>query len=341
MGNKQFIELPVDAPLDTANPATSLAPGLLVEAVDVDHRYWGPRGGLTQQTWPYQSAASFPNRRVPIFDGNNGFGFSVHGGKNQFNLGQRWCLDLVIRPSGVAHSADTALPVFGVYYGSPGFYPIEVTLGGGGAASGDQRKVTVNVKTTSAPGTPNSVKTLVSTTQLDVGTTVDKTAHVRVYRDVGSLYLQINGTTEATSTTVGTDRHEDVVTYSAGTFIRLGGDSGIAGGNHLYAGRMLTAVLRNGAPTDPDKGLRDFGFSTDPSVRFALFGANYGDTNAAYDHSFYRNTIGWSGMTFESVTQPAPWASNPVQGATHFVDRRGKSWNAVMCGGTLFWARAQ
>lgn len=345
MGSLQHIILPVQGQLDTAMPVSNRAPGTVVEAVEGHPLYIGPRPGFTQQTWPYESSASFPNSRTLVFNGNTSYAVARMHTKQQYNLGTAWTIDVVFRPTSVTHSADAEVPVFvwALFYntGPTDPFDIRIALQAGGAAAADQRKVVAYVTTTSAPGTLDVRKLLSGTSQLSVGTTIDKTHHVRLARNLQNIYLYVDGTLEDSYLVTGTSRTEAPIGPSSTYYgqVYLGADTSASGGNHYFNGRIYAASLRSGFHTDVTKGWRDWSFTTHPSCHFAVTGNNFTTGADVEESSVYKSVIHNSNVTVESVSQPAPWQQSRVQGGTFFVDRRGRSWNYVLSGGTLFWRR--
>lgn len=332
--------LPVQGALDTSGPIGSRPAGTLVEATDLDTLSWAPRHGFTQRSWVYRApAASFPNHGLPVFDGTLGYGSTVMRVKEQYNLGTKWTLDVVFRPETVTHSSDAAVPIFQWYLG---FEAIGLYLVAGGAVSGAQRKLQLLVTPTSAPGVAGTTSTLTGTTQLSVGTALVNTHHVRAVRDGATLTLTCDGVQEAEATNLSAaQRHEASATVATSATAYLGTASGLAtGATHLFKGRIARALLRSSAATDATKGMRDFSFPKSPGVRFAHCGRMTYSGLGQIEESSFGAPLRWSGMTFENVTEPAPWFETPIQGGTYFVDSLGRAWNVVVCGGWIYARRA-
>lgn len=331
MGAMQHVELPVSGRLDTANPSTSRPPGSLVEAIETAHLWWGPRPGFTQQTWPTRSATGY------VLDGTNDYFDLYMRSQQQFNLPTKWTLDVVFRPTEVTHSSDTYVPIFQWYLS--GVATIGIYLVAGGSLSGDQRKVRALVTPTSSPGVAGTSLDITGGTQVSVGTAVENVHHVRLTRDGDTLALRVDNVADATSTgLVAAQRHEAAVAASTVCHAYLGFASGLAlGANHLFKGRIHTAVLRAGVVgTDATKGLRPFAFSRAAGIRLAYFGNMNGGNN---DQSLFGNDFTTKPATTEAESNGRPYWLEPIQGGAHFVDAFGKPWNAVMTGGALLFRR--
>lgn len=326
------ISLSVAGRLDTANPRTNRPDSTLVEATDLAHRFWGPRRRLTQRTWAYKiPSASYPNPQTWIFDGNNSQVTGAMRTREQFNLPTAWTVDLIIRPSGVSHSADVNLPILRWDFGAS-LYAFEVGIKGGGASAGSQRAIYATVTPTSSAGVAGTTRTLTGTTQQSVGTALKNTHHIHLVRDGATATLSVDGVQEAQATNVSaTQRHESSTGVTGSVSALLA--AGTGGGNHLYAGRILAAVVRVGAFTDPLTSFRDLAAMRHSCTRFAVYGVS------TRDHSLYDTPLTASSTTQENVTEPSPWFSPAIQAGAYYVDIFGTAWNAVLIHGTLTWRR--
>lgn len=327
--------------MDTANPATNRAPGTLLDSTDTDHSWWGPRTTFTQQSWPYLSVASFPNRRTPIFDGTDSYIYGVIRNRHQHDLPSAWTLDMILRPTTVSHSVDTSVDTFAWTIG--GAVMINLELNANGSAANDRRKFVVQVTPTTSAGVAGTTTTITGATQVTVGTDVEQVHHVRVVRDGPSLYLYVDGVLDASTTSaanLGTYRHEGAAGQPTGTVV-IGTIN--VGGNHGFSGRVFQTVLRAGADfSSPKSGLRDYMFNSTRDVRFALYGSQgAASVGNIYESSPFHLGLTLSTLTFGTIIQPNPWAMSSVQGIRHFSDFYGRSWNAVMAGGTLYWTRIE
>jgi hypothetical protein len=194
------------------------------------------------------------------------------------------------------------------------------------------------IVSTSTPGVASTTATLTGTTVFTVGSTVQKTLHTRIVRNGASITMSVNGVTEAsTASFSATERHEMATAATTAGHAYIAGTN--VGGNHLYAGRVLSIVLRAGAATDVTKGLRGFAFTRHPNVHFALAGYMTADVSVMQDLSSYHGQIVWSSLVPASVTDAASWYQTPVQGGSWFRDYRGRVWNVVVAGGTTWWRR--
>lgn len=332
------VPMPVQGALDTNGPVSNRVPGTLVEATDLDTLAWAARRCLTQKSWVYRCpSGTFPNPKVPTFDGTSGYGSVVMRPIQQVNLGTRWTLDLVFNPEAVSHSADATVPLF--QWWLSGIEAIGVYLRAGGAPGSAQRKLVAVVTPTSAPGVAGTPVTLSGTTQLTVGALQGTVHHARLVRDRGSLALLADAVTEATSSSLSAAQRHEVGSGTVGTCY-LGTASGVGlAGNHLFKGRLLRALLRSGAATDPTRGMRDVSFHGGPGCHLLVHGKML-TTFGQREGSPYQSELSWTGMTHEDVTEPAPWFSSGIQGGCYFVDSLGRGWNVVAAGGTIFAKRA-
>lgn len=329
------IPLPVDGPLDTANPATNRPAGVLVEGTDLAHRWIGPCRGLTQQTWAYQGAANrFMNPRVPVFDGTNSQITGTLRSPLQYNLPPVWSLDVVFRPSGVSHSGDTTLSIFKWVVNS--ITVIDLVILGGGSPAQDQRKIRATVTGITSGGAAGTTAIVDGTSQLSVGTSLTNVHHVRLQRN-GTVDLYVNGVLEDQDTFSPTTEAHTLYQPAVTTTGTVTLAAGTTAGNHLYAGRIHSSVLRSGVWGDVTKGLRDNSFVKTPAVHFATLGRGGATTlTQARDQSLFDTALTESSLTSEDLSEPAPWVLPAVQGASSFTDYFGTPWNVVYAGGVMY-----
>ncbi len=338
MGSMQHIRLPVEAPLDTSMPDTNRPPGTLVEATDVSTFVWGPRYGMTQQTWPIYGVTPIPfGGATYAFDGTNDFADFRMRAPEQYNLGTRWTLDIVFRPESVTHSSDSTVPIF--EWSLAAVSAIKVMLVAGGGSGANQRKVKVIVTPTSSPGVAGTAVTLDGTTQVSAGTTLADVHHIRVTRDGATLTLYVDGVQEAQSTSISaTQRHEATVGATTLAHAYIGMSNGLAAaGNHYFKGRVHAILLRSALATDVTKGARDFEFGKLAGTHFHFTGTTVSFPD---DLSSFQNAIfSYSATSTSSEIASRPWYLNRVQGGAHFRDSTGRVWNAVMIGGYIGFRR--
>ncbi len=114
MSAKSFVILPVSGPLDTANPSTNRTPGTLLKAIDVAHRWIGPRRGGKIMTWVGRlpSSIAVPPGQVPgiSFDGTNTYVKGILA-REQTDLTNRWTCDVAFHAF-ANRAVNAAVPVF-------------------------------------------------------------------------------------------------------------------------------------------------------------------------------------------------------------------------------------
>lgn len=333
MGKMQHIELSVSGKLDTANPSTNRAPGTLLEATDVAPLWWGPRNGFTQQTW-LQTTGFF----VWLFDGTSDLIDYKMRSQQQFNLATKWTLDVVFRANTIGHSADATVPIF--QWDLNGIEAIGLYILAGGSAAGDQRKIRAIVTPTSSPAVAGTPATLTGTTQVIVGTSMQSTHHARLVRDGANLTLTVDNMAEASSSSFSAvQRHEAAVIASTVCHAYVGTARGLAtGGNHLFSGRICSAILRAYAASDATKGMRDPSFVRTQATRFALCGYRTGRAGNQ-EQSLFGGDFATNPASFSGESLASPWFLTRVQGGTYFRDIYGHTWDSVMKGGLVYSRR--
>ena len=349
MGILVPVVLPVTAPLDTAWPATNRPQGTLVSAIDVGHRWWGPRRGAKAFTWigrlspdtyqPGPAGASWYS-----FDGTNTY-IKGETTKEQGDLGTQWTLDLVFHPTEnravnaavavLRWKIDNAIDAIDV-----GFY---------GSTHAKAGKVYATVVATSSPGVPQGPATLESTTALTFNSSAiasGKSVRVflRLVRDGGTLTLYILGPFQQTVTATYPELAKPY--GSVGTFGQhgawfLGTDAGL-GGNATFKGHVLRAVLRSGIYASRPR-IVEHTYPRGPDVLYAFTPWRVITATGKQDYVTDQSSFGTHGfVNAPGSAAPSevgfPWAKK-VQAVGSFTDRSGVATSVVMVGGVLYFQR--
>jgi hypothetical protein len=329
--------IPVKGRLDTVLPESASEMGTLRDATDLDHLNWGPRPGRSNV-----ASISSGNDAKPRFyygmDGVDDYLLFPYLAE-QMVWGLSWTIDLEFQFTGLSSSP------MGIFCrGNGTTNDVFISLLGSGSAAGDRRKVRAIVNASTSGGAFSTTTTLTGTTQLAQGSvsiaaTPTDIYTIKLVRNVGALYLYVNGTLEASdtstlSTTVGNE-------YSPSGF-EVGRNTSSAA-NSYYTGWVFKAMCRSGVHTDVTDIYMDSCHASAPVVLFqsgcgpVAFWVESG--SAVIEQSRFRNygTVGGAPSSDSILTWPA---SFPVQAINSMTDRYGRVWNLVMANGRFYYERA-
>ena len=342
MGNYTPIPMDTRAPLDTSNPKTNLAPGTLVTAQDCGFRWWGPRKGSKQvaQANSLDPASTPPLVPGPMdsplsFDGDQDYVQGIMSSVQQYDLPRSWTLDVVFRVDTIANTSGfSQIPIF--RWSFTDFNPIDVSLNRT-TAPYSEREILATIVPTSSPGVAGPSTILNSGTQYTVGTDPEDVHHVRVVRDGSTAKLIVNGTLVDTETGLNALRPHQAGSKEA--FWSIGQVSDL--NNISFSGTFFRALLRIGAYDDTTTGMHDFLLTRSKAVRLAIAGSSGAGEHALLvrDYSVYEAHGAVTGASVSGTPLVNPPFMAPIQGCSPFTDRQGRTWNFVMCGGTLYWQR--
>lgn len=329
MPNRPFsLYLDPRGDVDTAMPITDRKPGTLVEALDVDCKYWGPRPGSKAFTriWENPGTASlYDEITFTASPATHGRGVSY---EEQFrDLGTKFTLDLWARATSVTAAAgQTAIGLYENTIGTYGFLDVRIA----GPAHATPNRVIVRVTTTPTRSSAASTVTLTSSSGITVGSAQTDKAHIRVVRDGVNLTVYINGVSAGTVATLSaTDNILGAINSAA--VVKIGGV--------YFQGQVFGAVLRDGAFTSyPIENV----MPCSPwarNVHHYYLGRLYslGGSSHVYDAGRYGaharlTDTGFSTSAANDNTMPAPC---PVQGMKTWTTRSNRSATSVAAGGVL------
>lgn len=327
--------IPVDGPLDTANPESNRQTGTLVSAIDCAHTAIGPRPGRSRSATA--QGLTGVGRLVYEFDGVDDYVLFPYN-PGQMVLGLEWTLDLLFEPKAVGADSGTLFLM-----GNGTHQDIWIYLDGSGGAGTDQRTVVAKARASTSGGGSGNQGMIRDTTQRTLASAgtpaVDPTLmiHVRFIRSSGETFLYVNGVLTTSGGSVsGTVGHAYV-----GNGIYLGSKYADAG--DFYGGWVYKAMLRNGVFTNLADGWVDTPHTKVPNVLFYATGGPaslwVGATSPAQELSRYRNYGIVTGSPPSDTITKSPFMF-PVQGMATYTDRMGRVWNAVVTNGRLFYERA-
>lgn len=333
MGRRVFQPLSVRGALDTENPISDRDPGTLVTALDLGHKWWGPRHGGKSFGHPHNlTAADLP--RPGTLVGFGGAGSYVVGpfvSPDQRDLGTQWSLDLVFRADSVNHDTFDEALIFQWVLKTTATTIKAITVGiRGTSAGGDERKIRATITPTSAADTAATTKTLDGTTQLTVGTDQEDRHHVRLVRDGATATLFVNGVSEATASGMSrSNGHEGSSTVGQWVL----GDAT----NPYFKGRIYYVRLRDGVfDTYPLRAYPEPAFPRTQTTKLQVAGSGTG--GIVDDLSLFQSEGVETGTSAES--EPDQWPLlTPVQAINHYTDLKGRVWNVVICGGMIYYQR--
>lgn len=333
MGQSGIQDLSTRAPLDTSNEVSDRPPGTLVTALDCGHRWWGPRHGGKSLTQPHDMpTGDLPRAYAHItFDGSSTYAHGPFVCSEQRDLGNRWTLDIVFRADSVNHGAFDEAIIFKWVIKTSATAIDAVTVGIRGTSAGaSERTIRATITPTSAADTAGTTKTLDGTTQLTVGTDEEDRHHIRLVRSGKTATLYVNGTSEATASGMS-KRNGHVGSADVGRY-----EIGNAAAPN-FKGVVYYAAFRDGVYENAERG---YPMPTFPRAGAYRLLADAIELQSATftDHSLYRahGPAFNAGSTSGADLHPYP---TPVQGMATFTDIRGISWNAVICGGLLYYKR--
>ena len=333
MGQDVIQDLDTRAPLDTSNQISDRAPGTLVVALDVGHRWWGPREGGKSITQPHDMPTVDKPRSQThsSFDGASTY---VHGpfvSSDQRDLGVRWTLDIVFSADSVDHGAFDEAIIFKWVVKTSATAVDAITVGLRGTSAGSaERKIRATITPTTAADTPGTTKTLDATTQLTVGTDEEDRHHIRLVRDGKTATLYVNGTSEATASGMS-KRNGHVGSADVGRW-----EMGNAAAPN-FKGIIFYAALRDGVYENADRGYPMAVFPRSGTFRLLADPINLAASTMT-DHSLYRahGPVFGDASGGPQDSHPHP---TPVQGMATFTDIKGIVWNVVICGGMMYTKR--
>ncbi len=343
MGKKTFVLLPVNGPLDTANPSTNREPGTLVKAIDAAHRWIGPRRGGKIMSWTGRLPSSIAVRpgMTPDFslDGSNSYVKGILA-REQIDLSNRWTCDVAFHAF-ANRTVNAAVPVFRWLLDSS---IVAIEIGHYGSTHAQAGKVYAIVKTTSSAGVLANTYTLIggsvnfagSTTYVSGGKIVRTFA--RLIRDGSTLTLLDSTTATSNDTTLNAEESHAGSTGSDGSWF-YGKDSDLAA-NHTFNGYALRALIRDSAaPTTLYPPTMEHIFPRAPNVRFfagaQLYNSGIGEFSRFGSHGVA------TGTGTGSVTDTHYPYAKVIQGMGSFTDKSGLGMSCVMAGGTLLYQRTR
>lgn len=346
-GNLQNIVLDTKAPLDTANPPTDRDPGVLLEATDLHHRYWGPRKGGKQIAWPHNNAT--PPTPAPLlmpFDYASVTPSSIvgHTDAAQRDLGTKWTCDIVFRLANLDSTAGAdVLSLFRWICWVSGANAYGLQIGVYNTAHASAGKVYAKLTTTATPGTATAEFTLTGATTVTTGAGDTYVHHIRVVRDGVGLYVYLDGTLDVSSTSLTSYYPTQGPTSSLEGYWSIGRDATDIG--TPFTGDLYYICLRDGAfrtgPISPTCPV----YATSPVVRLLLIPSVFTQTSTDRGYSMIPDYSIYEAHGEIKGLRPTPAASTsfaypkPIQGIGSWYDMKGVSGSAVMSGGVLYWRR--
>ena len=341
MGQTVPLPLSVRGALDTADPESASAPGTLRDATDLAHRWWGPRPG--RSTAATIIGLGQPTRNVYTFNGADTY-ITYPYIAEQYVMGLSWTIDILFEFTALASGVNTILS-----RGDGTNNDIQIGILGSASAAGDQRKVRV-VVSASTSSAISTTTTLTGTTQLGLSANATPAAdttylqHIRVVRNVGSLYLYVNGTLEASDTSTLSTTVGNAGPGSSDGWV-LGRNSPSAANTYL-SGWIYKMLCRPGSYQTLTDGWLDVCHSTaDPVVIHApggvhtFFLTQNEATDAGEEMSRFRN-FGTMAGTGSIVTLTGWPTASPIQGFGYYTDRYGRVINIAEVSGRIFQHRA-
>lgn len=318
MGNLIHVPLPTGGKLDTSVPAADLAPGQLVSAVDLAHRFWGPRQCRARLA-NYPSSTGYTGLRFYGVDGE--IVFPYHG--TQMDLGLQFTADCAFTCDALQTNDTT---IFCMDYDTTNMALYVALQGSGG---GDPGTPIVYVR-----GTGGGNATLNGTTVIGTDTGLHT---IRVVRNGTLLYLYVDGELEDTAS--GFSSGVSVAAGSAGEGLVVGRKITAEAPDSWWSGYIYQVNIRPGAFTDarvihalPNfPRAQSFRFVTRPGPRVT------GD-DMCLDLSRFGNH-GTIGGTVTEVELRTAGALVPACGIGHFIDGERTDYNVVLAGGRLDYGR--
>lgn len=344
MGDSVPISLNVREALDTSNPISDRAPGTLVEAKDLNSRFWGPKDGSLSLTRAWEGPSSALYRTYINLLGDDAVtesGFLAYSYEDQFrDLGTSWTVDLIFRADSISHaSASTQVELLRFGNGAIGpaaLTAIQIYIHGSAQASAG--KIGVYIQTTSSRDVSSTAVEFTGNTALTFGSGQQYVHHVRLVRDGATATLYLNGVSDgSTSSIVATEPHESAIGSERRVRLWMGRLTHATFGP--FKGHGMLAMLRDGAyATAPIEAV----IPADPrarNVHFCYLNKKIFDGTTTYvmDLSRYGAHARVDGTGWAAVTGPltGPPACAPVQGMATFTSRRGRTISMVMAGGVL------
>lgn len=339
MATNLNIPVPVRGELDTRNPITDRAPGTLVTARDLHPSHWGPRRGSLAFTRAWESPGT-----ALLYDGiqfTQSAATSTFTGlfeKSAKELGTKFTVDIWFRLEDTGYAAGkNSIGLWEHSISGSASSGIGISIfGPAHASSGKVRVEVVTAPTTTTADTP---VVLTSASSVPVGTAQTDIVHLRVVRDGSGLYLYLNGTLDASTTSlVATSpirqREED-----HGTF-RVARESYGPATAIEFKGRIYALVLRDGAfRTAPIEAVPP----ENPyarNVHYYILGRNY-DLNTSSDHLFDAGRFGLhprlsaAGFAVTASNSNSAPANCRVQGFSSWTTRSGRQGTVVVAGGMI------
>lgn len=299
--------LNVRGPLDTSNPKAGAAPGTLLEATDVAHRWWGPRQGHKMLTWPLEQNYGSPGQGFNLATFASGIYLTGQIMSSDHDFKDDFTLDFTILP--------TATP-------SNGQVVAEWRIGTAADLELRWHASTSGLLQVFL----NSTEFLTSTTACaHTGTDELDIIQYRVVRAGTNAYLYVNGQLEDTATGLASSKIVFPTSANQRGGWRIGGTGG---GLDL---KILTFVFRRN-PYNQAPQLASHYNPRAPDVVLALDGSVTG--------SYMRDLSAWgshglfTGSPASAIYVDTPHI-RPAQGFSAFDGRRGFRYDAVMCGGQL------
>lgn len=325
------LQVPVFGPLDTANPVSSRLTGTLIEARDVAHRWIGPRAGpkafATPRTLADTTTRPGVLRNPLILDGDTGRITGPLQTAEQRDLGSKWTFDVSFLPA-TAQSATAATVSVAEWNHTAAATTVRLLLVlSGGGATGTLRAIF---------NTPAGAVSVTGTTVLTFADGLQH--HVRVTREgtTGTIYL--DGAQEVVNSSLGSS--SPLAAGDDGGYWVIGATTPLSA-SELYAGRVYRMTMRSGVFSDAANDILELADPRAPNVRLHTAATTGHLSTFVADFSRF----GAHGVPAGGVSQAGaatilglPMRA-PVQGMSHFTDLEGRSWNAVMVGGVLYWQR--
>lgn len=321
--------------LDTTNPISDRAPGTLVTARDVAHRWWGPRLGGKIVSHPHSLTTNEPTPALDLikFTSASNTQIRFNGIEDQhLNLPNKVTIDMVVQVASMSHTTADPLDV-NLMLMYPAF---GIRLVSDNDAT-NKRKVRMIVDGSGG----SDLSTTTGTTQLNVNSTYDARYqhHIRVVRNGTSWKLYVDGTLEG-SATVADVPADDYSVWLFGGSLAGASPAGEFAAAQEFEGWINFVHVYKGAATDGGSPGEIPFTRNEATLLHMVFTRGPANESNVRDLSRYRldGAIANAG-TYQGEKVSSPF-KYPVQGMTSFEDADGKSWNVVMTGGTLFWERA-
>lgn len=333
---KLALPLNVRGELDTAMPVSDRPFGTLVEALDTSPQAWGPRRGSNAFTRCWESPGVSSLYDYIFLAGVATYGSFISRELSYLQLGTQFTLDLFMIYDGDSTATgkdEVGLYSFVVQNGS-----VQILIYGPNHAKA--RKLKVEITTTNAAGTADSMVTFDTSTAIPMGSAQTDKIHLRLVRDGTTATMYLNGTSDGSTTGLSATHG---LTGESG-WLRLGYMTTLDDTSITFNGRIFAAILRDGAfattPIEAVMPCNPMGLN----VHHYILGRNFalGGSDRFFDASrfgFHPRIVGAAYSVTSSNDSTAPAPSN-VQGLTTWTTRKNRTATSVMCGGTLSTAVA-